>query len=102
MEEFSALKKQNAVKRSLSTAAEAAAGSLSPSLRGGEGQEEEESREGGQEQRKQGDRFITYWSEKGTDRPVKWVFFNDAYFQVSKRSGPEFGWHRQVTAVQCK
>ncbi|CAM9447744.1 unnamed protein product [Pylaiella littoralis] len=29
-----------------------------------------------------GGKFITYWSEKGTDRPVKWVFFTNAYFQV--------------------
>lgn len=28
------------------------------------------------------DRFITYWTEKGTGRPVRWVFFNDAYFEV--------------------
>ncbi|CAM9958546.1 unnamed protein product [Ectocarpus sp. 12 AP-2014] len=33
---------------------------------------------------RQGNRFITYWSEKGTDRPVKWLFFNDALFQASR------------------
>lgn len=77
-EEFSARKKQGAVERSLYTAAAAGGGiGLSSSLRGAE-----ESGDGKQEQRGQGDRFITYWSEKGTDRPVKWVFFNDAYFQV--------------------
>lgn len=32
---------------------------------------------------REGDRFITYWSEKGTNRPVKWLFFNDALFQAS-------------------
>lgn len=27
-------------------------------------------------------RFITYWSEKGSERPVKWVFFDGAEFEV--------------------
>lgn len=35
--------------------------------------------------REEGGKFITYWSEIGTDRPVKWVFFTDAYFQVGQR-----------------
>lgn len=40
-----------------------------------------------------GDRFLTYWSEKGTDRPVKVLFFNDAAFQVSGRpGGRDRGW----------
>lgn len=30
-----------------------------------------------------GDRFLTYWSEKGTDRPVRVLFFNGADFQAS-------------------
>lgn len=66
-----------AVERTLYTAADGS----SPSLRGGE----EESGEVGQ--RGQRDRFITYWTEKRTGRPVRWVFFNDAYFEVSMRSG---------------
>lgn len=44
------------------------------SLRGAE-----DSARGGGE----GDRFITYWSQKGTNRPVKWVFFDDATFEAS-------------------
>ncbi|CAM9189528.1 unnamed protein product [Scytosiphon promiscuus] len=38
--------------------------------------------EGGDRERLYGDRFLTYWSEKGTDRPVKVLFFNGAAFQV--------------------
>lgn len=30
-------------------------------------------------------RFITYWSEKVSGRPVKWIFFDGAEFEV--RSG---------------
>eukprot|EP00752_Nemacystus_decipiens_P009705 g8667.t2 len=79
--EFSTRKKQEeAVGRSLYTSAAMADGS-SPSLRGGEA-ETEDSGEGAQKQGGKRDRFITYWSEKDSNRPVKWVFFNDAYFQV--------------------
>lgn len=46
------------------------------SLRGGEGVE------GRAVEQVAGDRFITYWSQKGTDRPVKWIFFDDATFEV--------------------
>lgn len=28
-------------------------------------------------------RFITYWSEKGTGRPVRWIFFDGAQFEAS-------------------
>ncbi|CAM9189379.1 unnamed protein product [Scytosiphon promiscuus] len=44
---------------------------------GGAGDSEEKAWEAGT-----GDRFLTYWSEKGTDRPVKWRFFTGALFQV--------------------
>lgn len=84
LEALSARKKQRQAEASSGQAMERAlytAGGLSPSLRGGEEEEGE-----------QGDRFITYWSEKGPDRPVKWVFFNDAYFQVGMRCvGPGRG-----------
>lgn len=65
-------------------AAAATAGGVS-SLRGGEidGGLEVSGAKAGQG----GGKFITYWSEKGTDRPVKWVFFTNAYFQASERSG---------------
>ncbi|CAM9410017.1 unnamed protein product [Hapterophycus canaliculatus] len=44
---------------------------------GGAGGVEDGVREEGE-----GDRFITYWSQKGTGRPVKWVFFDGAAFEV--------------------
>lgn len=28
-------------------------------------------------------RFITYWSDKRTGRPVRWIFFDDAQFEAS-------------------
>ncbi|CAM9189453.1 unnamed protein product [Scytosiphon promiscuus] len=46
------------------------------SLRGGEGVESGAAEQG------EGDRFITYWSQIGTDRPVKWLFFDGAAFEV--------------------
>eukprot|EP00903_Cladosiphon_okamuranus_P014559 g13504.t2 len=83
VEAFTAVKKKRqeaeASSRQAKERALYAAGGLSPSLRGGD---EAEEGEGEGEGEGHGDRFITYWTEKGTGRPVKWVFFNDAYFQV--------------------
>lgn len=35
-------------------------------------------------------RFMTYWSEKGTDRPVRWVFFDGAEFEASTTARGSF------------
>lgn len=81
-----------AVERSLFTAT---AGGASLSLRGGEEESGEEGQQG------QGDRFITYWSEKGTDRPVRWVFFNDAYFEVRVKANAQRGRIGSAVFLRC-
>lgn len=37
----------------------------------------------GNTRNEEGDRFITYWSEVKTDRPVHWEFFDGSKFDVS-------------------
>lgn len=57
------------------------------SLLRGEGGREAE---GGRVKETEG-RFLTYWNEKGTDRPVKWVFFSGGIFEASSHDG-RAGW----------
>lgn len=54
----------------------------------GRGGGAEESKEQGRDEEAE-DRFLTYWSEIGTDRPVKWRFFTGALFQASRAVSPE-------------
>lgn len=43
----------------------------------------ERDSKGGNTRSEEGDRFITYWSEVKTDRPVRWKFFDGSTFEVS-------------------
>ncbi|CAN0105472.1 unnamed protein product [Ascophyllum nodosum] len=63
--------------RSLGLRTEDAVGPNPPNIRSGESLPSQRDAQG------EGDgRFITYWSEKGSDRPVKWIFFDGAEFEV--------------------
>eukprot|EP00904_Undaria_pinnatifida_P002855 jgi/Undpi1/12570/HiC_scaffold_6.g02239.m1 len=63
------------------------------SLRGGRGRDR-----GGERERGEEGPFLTYWSEKRTGRPVKWVFFSGGQFEVI-RFDPGATMHEEMLQI---